>query len=44
MKNNFFPIPDALNYEINNQGLVRNICTGKILIKGAEHYDIEGIE
>lgn len=31
MKNNFLPIPDAPNYEVNSQGLVRNIRTGKIL-------------
>ena len=31
MKNNFLPIPDAPGYEVNSQGFVRNIRTGKIL-------------
>ena len=31
VKNNFLPIPDAPGYEVNSQGFVRNIRTGKIL-------------
>ena len=31
MKNNFLPIPDAPGYEVNSQGFVRNIRSGKIL-------------
>lgn len=31
IKENFLPIPDAINYEINSQLLVRNKKTGRIL-------------
>ncbi len=38
MKNDFLPIPSAPGYEINSQGFVRNIRTGKIL-KSYKHKD-----
>ena len=38
MKNNFLPIPSAPGYEVNSQGFVRNIHTGKIL-KTYKHKD-----
>ena len=38
MINNFLPIPAAPGYEINSQGFVRNIRTGRIL-KAYKHKD-----